>query len=259
MYNQWVAEFCAESGGRLHGVAVVPIEHGELAITVMDEAKALGLVRHHRPARRSRSEPGSSRPGPLLRGGGRPRHALGRPRGAGHPPAQDRRGPLRQLHPGPLRELSLRPDVRHDRSGQRRRVRSAPRPAGRLLGGGGRDGCRGSSSASTSTTRRVATGSPTAGAVHPPNTSRPATSWSPASPTRMRCRAWWTCSVTVRHVRQRLSPLGRGLAPGHHRAERARRGPMSDASLARVAGANARAFYGLEARVGGVAEQFRVR
>jgi len=44
MYNQWVADHCAGSGGRLHAPAVVPIEHVELAIEVMTEAKALGLV-----------------------------------------------------------------------------------------------------------------------------------------------------------------------------------------------------------------------
>jgi len=43
-YNEWVAAFAAASGGRLHAAAVVPIEHGELAIAVMAEAKELGLV-----------------------------------------------------------------------------------------------------------------------------------------------------------------------------------------------------------------------
>ena len=44
MYNEWAAEFCAGSGGRLHGVAVVPIEHVDRAVEVMTEAKRLGLV-----------------------------------------------------------------------------------------------------------------------------------------------------------------------------------------------------------------------
>jgi hypothetical protein len=44
MYNEWVAGLCAGSGGRLHGAAVVPIEHGEVAVEVMTEARALGLV-----------------------------------------------------------------------------------------------------------------------------------------------------------------------------------------------------------------------
>jgi predicted TIM-barrel fold metal-dependent hydrolase len=44
LYNEWVAGFCAESGGRLHAPAVVPVEHVELAVAVMTEAKALGLV-----------------------------------------------------------------------------------------------------------------------------------------------------------------------------------------------------------------------
>jgi hypothetical protein len=38
------ADFCAPGAGRLHGVAVTPIEHGQLAIDVMREAKELGLA-----------------------------------------------------------------------------------------------------------------------------------------------------------------------------------------------------------------------
>lgn len=44
LYNEWIADYCAASGGRLRGVAVTPIEHGRLAIDVMTEAKELGLV-----------------------------------------------------------------------------------------------------------------------------------------------------------------------------------------------------------------------
>ncbi|HXX91104.1 MAG TPA: amidohydrolase family protein [Acidimicrobiales bacterium] len=44
LYNEWAAEFAASGGGRLHATAVVPIEHVELAIEVMTEAKGLGLV-----------------------------------------------------------------------------------------------------------------------------------------------------------------------------------------------------------------------
>lgn len=44
LYNSWIADCCASSGGRLRGVAVVPIEHGKLAIDVMTEAKELGVV-----------------------------------------------------------------------------------------------------------------------------------------------------------------------------------------------------------------------
>ena len=43
-YNQWIADFCAPAGGRLRGVAVAPVEHGQAAIDVMREAKDLGLV-----------------------------------------------------------------------------------------------------------------------------------------------------------------------------------------------------------------------
>jgi len=44
MYNAWIADYCRASGGRLNGVAVTPIEHGAVAIDVMREAKELGLV-----------------------------------------------------------------------------------------------------------------------------------------------------------------------------------------------------------------------
>jgi uncharacterized protein len=44
LYNQWIADYCATAAGRLRGVAVTPIEHGQLAIDVMREAKDLGLV-----------------------------------------------------------------------------------------------------------------------------------------------------------------------------------------------------------------------
>lgn len=44
LYNRWIADYCASSGGRLRGVAVTPIEHGQRAIDVMTEAKELGLV-----------------------------------------------------------------------------------------------------------------------------------------------------------------------------------------------------------------------
>ena len=49
LYNQWIADYCASSNGRLRGIAVTPIEHGEVAIDVMREAKDLGLVATHIP------------------------------------------------------------------------------------------------------------------------------------------------------------------------------------------------------------------
>ena len=49
LYNQWIADYCAASNGRLRGIAVTPIEHGEVAIDVMREAKDLGLVATHIP------------------------------------------------------------------------------------------------------------------------------------------------------------------------------------------------------------------
>jgi predicted TIM-barrel fold metal-dependent hydrolase len=44
LYNEWIASYCAQAKGRLHGVAVTPIEHGQVAIDIMREAKRLGLV-----------------------------------------------------------------------------------------------------------------------------------------------------------------------------------------------------------------------
>lgn len=43
-YNRWVAEFCAKGQGRLHAAAVAPTEEVDTAISVMTEAKELGLV-----------------------------------------------------------------------------------------------------------------------------------------------------------------------------------------------------------------------
>lgn len=44
LYNEWIADFCAPTNGRLRGVGVTPIEHGQSAIDIMTEAKELGLV-----------------------------------------------------------------------------------------------------------------------------------------------------------------------------------------------------------------------
>ena len=44
LYNQWLADYCKPTRGRLRGVAVAPVEHGQVAIDVMTEAKDLGLV-----------------------------------------------------------------------------------------------------------------------------------------------------------------------------------------------------------------------
>ncbi|HVB91277.1 MAG TPA: amidohydrolase family protein [Acidimicrobiales bacterium] len=44
LYNEWAAALVAEGQRRLHAAAVVPIEHGELALQVLREAKELGLV-----------------------------------------------------------------------------------------------------------------------------------------------------------------------------------------------------------------------
>jgi uncharacterized protein len=44
LYNSWLADYCSPTGGRLRGVAVTPIEHGAVAIDIMREASDLGLV-----------------------------------------------------------------------------------------------------------------------------------------------------------------------------------------------------------------------
>jgi uncharacterized protein len=44
MYNEWVAEYCAAAPGRLHGVAVIPIDFPGDAAEIVRDAKALGLV-----------------------------------------------------------------------------------------------------------------------------------------------------------------------------------------------------------------------
>ena len=49
LYNEWIADYCASSGGRLRGIAVTPIEHGDVAIDIMREARDLGLVATHIP------------------------------------------------------------------------------------------------------------------------------------------------------------------------------------------------------------------
>jgi uncharacterized protein len=43
-YNEWIASWCARGKGRFHGVAVVPLEYVDDAIAVMRRAKKLGLV-----------------------------------------------------------------------------------------------------------------------------------------------------------------------------------------------------------------------
>src|SRR5258708_10845644 len=48
-YNQWIADFCAPAGGRLRGVAVPPVEHGEAAIAALRGAKELGPVAPRAP------------------------------------------------------------------------------------------------------------------------------------------------------------------------------------------------------------------
>lgn len=44
LYNDWLAGYCRRSGGRLHGVAVVPIDFPLDAQEIVREAKAQGLV-----------------------------------------------------------------------------------------------------------------------------------------------------------------------------------------------------------------------
>src|SRR5207253_9775626 len=44
LYNRWLASYCRPHGGRLRGVAVVPIEDVATSIEIMREARTLGLV-----------------------------------------------------------------------------------------------------------------------------------------------------------------------------------------------------------------------
>ncbi len=44
LYNGWLADYCKPSGGRLRGVAVAPVEHGEVAIEIIREGRDLGHV-----------------------------------------------------------------------------------------------------------------------------------------------------------------------------------------------------------------------
>lgn len=44
LYNEWIAEYCARAAGRLHGVAVIPIDFPDDAAQVIRQAKELGLV-----------------------------------------------------------------------------------------------------------------------------------------------------------------------------------------------------------------------
>jgi len=44
LYNEFIADFCRESGGRLFGVAVLPIEDVEASVKLVHAAKAAGLV-----------------------------------------------------------------------------------------------------------------------------------------------------------------------------------------------------------------------
>jgi uncharacterized protein len=44
LYNEFIADWCKRSGGRLYGVAVVPIEDVQTSIRLMAEARKQGLV-----------------------------------------------------------------------------------------------------------------------------------------------------------------------------------------------------------------------
>jgi predicted TIM-barrel fold metal-dependent hydrolase len=44
VYNRWIADYCAQGGGRLFAAAVVPLADVAAAVAVLAEARALGLV-----------------------------------------------------------------------------------------------------------------------------------------------------------------------------------------------------------------------
>ncbi len=49
LYNEFIADWCKQSGGRLFGVATVPIEDVETSIRLMTDARRAGLVCAHVP------------------------------------------------------------------------------------------------------------------------------------------------------------------------------------------------------------------
>jgi hypothetical protein len=110
----------------LRGVAVTPLEHGAIAIDIMREARALGLVATMIPPALKTRNLDHADLDSVLRRRGRARHAARRARRARHPPAEDRRRPLHQLHPGALHQLPLRPDDGDDGAGLGRRLRPPP-------------------------------------------------------------------------------------------------------------------------------------
>jgi predicted TIM-barrel fold metal-dependent hydrolase len=44
LYNEFIADWCKQGGGRLHGVAVLPIEDVETSVRILRDAKRAGLV-----------------------------------------------------------------------------------------------------------------------------------------------------------------------------------------------------------------------
>jgi len=44
VYKRWIADYCAQGGGRLFAAAVVPLGDVEAAIAILREARTLGLV-----------------------------------------------------------------------------------------------------------------------------------------------------------------------------------------------------------------------
>jgi len=44
LYNEFIADFCKQGGGRLHGVAVVPIEDVEASVATLRQARRSGLA-----------------------------------------------------------------------------------------------------------------------------------------------------------------------------------------------------------------------
>jgi predicted TIM-barrel fold metal-dependent hydrolase len=44
VYNRWIADYCAQGGGRLFAAAVVPLADVEASVSILREARGLGLV-----------------------------------------------------------------------------------------------------------------------------------------------------------------------------------------------------------------------
>ena len=222
MYNRWASEFCAKSAGRLHGVAVVPIEHGEDAVAVMEEAKELGLVATIVPPAlkdRNLDHPDMDRFYAAAASIDMPLGVHGAP--GIHLPkiGVDRFDNYIQVHcvSFPFDQMFAMTVAR-----ERRRLRPAPHPARGVLGGG--------SGVAPVVRRAPGRALRVPGRLDPRRLAAPTRRVRGGGQHRRHVRArrgraavrGGAARRPLRDVRQRLPPLGRRVASGHDRIERAR-------------------------------------